>query len=517
MKKMVSILLIVFFSIGLTFAQNNDDDIKSLQKKIDKSEIDIKNPKKNIKYQTWAKRGEIFLEAFSVSTKYLAVGIEAISIPFVTRSIDDPTRFYGDPSSKTFEGDYEVWKYDKIKIYINSDGYIEKWEETKIPFPSALEKSYEAYIKAIELDTKKSFVNKKTTMQQLSNLRDNLLNAAIKAHQEDDNAAALNYIEKSIELYQYPKLDSDTLIPFGIYTYFAGIFSYNSIKSVTDTNLTEQQIQENITYNAPLLEKSIEYFQTSIDEQYEIGISHQYITELMYQQDDTINAIEFLELGANKYPQEPKIIYTLIDYYTPRGEYDKAFKYIDAAISMTPEMSILYIVKGDSYARIFYDFQNKYFDLLSKADSLNKLAVRNRANPTVQKEIKDAEMSIINNDIPPIEKQMNDYSEKTIENYKLAISKDIDNYDHYYKISNFYYKRSKLNTQKASGLSKLKDVILKLNTDAKTYMNLAKDFGETSLEKNETDFYTLDLLRRIYFGLQMYDESNEMKRRIGEL
>ena len=516
MKKIVSLFLIVFFSIGLTTAQNNDAEIKSLQKKIDKSQVQIDNPKQNIKYQTWAKRGKLFIDAYSVNTKFLAVGIAANTLPFVKKSQDDPTPFYGNPKKTYFEGDFEIWGYDKIKIFI-LDGYVQKWEETTIPFPNALIESYTAYKKAIELDDKGKFVAKKSTMQEISMLRNNLLNASITAHQEDDYVLALSLIEKSIDLYQYPKEESDTIIQFGVYNYYAGIFAFNTLKSISDTSLSNNEIQENMQYNSTIYDKSINYFKASIEEEFEIGFSYQYITEVMFRKDDTINAVTFLENGADKYPQEPKIIYTLIDYYSPRGEYDKAFEYIDKAIAMTPDVGILYIVKGDSYAKIFYNFQEKYFNLLAEADSLDKLAFQNRTNTTKQQEFTNAKNLILNDEIPPLETQMNDYAQKTLASYLLAVDKEPTNADHLYKISDFYYRRSKLNAQIASGLRKLKTVIAKLDADAVEYMNKAKEYGEASFKLNETDFYTLDLLKRIYFGLQMYDESNDMKRRIGEL
>jgi len=68
----------------------------------------------------------------------------------------------------------------------------------------------------------------------------------------------------------------------------------------------------------------------------------------------------------------------------------------------------------------------------------------------------------------------------------------------------------------ASKIRKLKDVITKLDEDATKFLELSKKYGEKSLELNPQDIYTMEILSKVYYRLQMYDESEEMKEKIEE-
>ncbi len=492
MKSKILILLTFVFISFITFAQNNDAEIKALKSKIAKSDAEITNPKKSAKVTTWTKRGGLFLEAYKVNTKLLAPGLDALTLSFIGKSESDPTPFYGEPLEKKIEGEYEVWVYKRIKVFI-SEGFVSHWEETEISFPGALGKAYEAYTKAIELDVEKKYITKNSTVNEIKELRDNLMNESIEKFYAEDYSMALTDLEKCFELIKY-KAEDDT-VDVGAMAYFAGIFAYNAQKP----------------------DKAVEYFQLSIDNGYEIGTSYQYLAQVLYEKNDSTAALKKLEEGVEKYPQESKIIYSLIDYYTPRGEYEKAFEYIDKAISLTPDNSILYIVKGNSYAKIYDDFEQKYFKLVKTADSLDKEAFKNRNEPAKQKPILEEKSNVLNSQLPPVEQKMNEYFDKTLEAYNNGIEYDNKKADYYYTVSYFYY-QTVLNYQKySSGITKLKDITTKLDEKANDYILKSKEYGEKALELNPQDIYTMEILSKVYYRLQMYDESEEMKKKIEEL
>lgn len=519
MKKTFSLILILFFSISIISAQNNDAEIDALNKKIEKNNTNIENPKKSEKVATWSKRGKLFLDAYSINFKYLAPGIFANLIPTLGLSESSPQPYYGKCEKIYVEGDFTVWEYPKVKIYITDQGLVDHWEEKEVFVPDALTKSYDAYKKAIKLDVDKKFISKNITIQDLSMLRENLKNKAVKEFYDGDAVSAINDLEKSIDLYQYTK-EPDASTPdtvLGTFAYYAGIFAYNAKKSVTDTNLTEKEIQANIKFNKPYIEKSKKYFQMSIDNEYEIGTSYQYVSQIMFEDNDSLNAVTFLENGATKYPSESKIIYSLIDYYTPRGEYKKAFQYLDKAIQMTPDVAVLYIVKGNAYEKIFNKLQINYFGLLSQADSLDKLSFKNRSNATLSKEYTDKKNNILNNEVPTVKEKMEEYAKNTTSAFKLAVTKDETNSDYFYIIGDFYYRRAITNISNASNLRKLKTIVADLEKSADGYLQIAKTNAEKSHELKPQDIYTLDLLAKIYYRLKMYDESTEMKNKIKEI
>ncbi len=501
MKKTFYVLLVFFVAFKFISAQNNDADFKLYQKKITNSDKEIQDPKKNVKLTTWDKRGKLFLDAYSVNSKHLSPGLPATTLTFIGSSESDPSPFYGKPLTTSIEGEYEIWNYSKIKIYLVEvdDGtgkkvkIVEKWEDITVVDENALIKSYEAYKKAIELDVDGKYVNKKTTSVELAMLRENLMNNAVKLYYNENPAAAILDLEKAYDLLQYDKSTSDSV--YGAYAYYAGVFAYE----------------------AKEYQKAEKYFNVAIEKKFEIGISYQYLTQVLYDNGDSLKAIKILEEGVSKYPEEPKIIYSLIDYYTPKGEYEKAFEYIDKAILITPENSILYIVKGNAYNKIFEDFQIKYFTLLLAADSLDKAAFRERNNANEEKRLTQEKNDILSIQVPPIEKSMEEYANKTIEAYKEGVKIEEKNADYYYTIAYFYYKRFLSNNKYASNIRKLKEVIEKLTTQENTFLNLAKDFAEISYKYNDKDIYTIDLLSKLYYRLQMYDKSTEMKNKLAEL
>ncbi len=489
MKKIFSVFLLSALMLFVTTSYAQNGDYELLKKKIAKSDEAIKDPKAKQKYQTWAKRGKLFLEAYTINTKYLTKGMDAKYLPFFGADNGNPP-YYGQPKSKSVEGDFEVWNYPRVKIYIK-DGLIDHWEDLQPVDPDALEKSYEAYKKAIELDSKGKFKNKKSTMEDLQELRQYLFNKSVEYYSNQEFDKAEKYIEMAIDLFSYPRLKSDTLVDEGASYYYGGIFAYNAKDP----------------------EKAKEFFKKAIDNSYEIGACYQYIAQIMYEQKDTTAAVKMLEDAAQKYPEETKIIYSLIDYYTPRGEYDKAFKYIDKAIEMTPDMAVLYIVKGNAYEKIFEDLQKKYFALLKQADSLDQAAFRARNNKEKHDELIKERDDILNNQVPPLEKQVNEYFDNAIKAYKTGIEKE-ENADYYYTIAYFYFKTGVNDGVQASNLRKVKTYIEKLNKNYEDYLNEAKTYAEKAYNLNPDDKYTIDLLAKIYYRLKMYDKATEMRNKL---
>jgi len=500
MKKLFSLFIAIIISTSFISAQNNDTDFEALKKQIVKSDADIQNPKKNIKSATWVKRANIFIKAYTINFKYLAVGIEAYQIPLLSGA--DGLPYYGAPLKDAYaEDNFTVYEYKRIKIYVdNSTNRIDHWVETEVIDTLALDKAYDAYIKAIELDDKGTLASKKSTLEDLAFIREYLVNRAVDKYYAGQHEKAMDGLEKAIDLLKY-KDPADTNKYAGSYYYYAGIFSYN----------------------AKQLETSLDYFKKSIENEYEIGTSYQYASQIYYELNDSTAAVKFLESGANKFPEETKIIYSLIDYYNPRGEFSSVFKYINKAIDMTKDNPnpVLYIVKGNAYERIFKTFEDKYFNLLFKADSLSKAAFRARTNPTEQKRINDEKDDILNNSVPQAKKEMLGYADSCIAAYNEAIAvekEDLKKADYEYSIALFYYNYGKdLKTNSSRISNNLSSVIAELDKESSEYLEKAKEHGEEAYNLNSKDRYTLSLMQRIYYNLGMTDKSDQMKKELNEL
>lgn len=494
MKKLNFLTLFIAIFLNIAFSQNNDEEIEALKKKISKSDAELTNPKKTADVKFWLKRGEIFLDAYTVNSKYLNVGLEASAIPLVGISESNTVPFYGKPTKITYEKDFEVWHYPKIKIYVNPQNKtVDHWENLYFIDTNALDKAFQAYIKALDLDKEKKSLSKKNIIEKVTFLRENLVNTGIELYSQNKFSAALENVEKALLLFRdFPKAKGDTVVTIGAYYYYAGIFAYN----------------------AKNYSKSIDYLTKAIENKYEVGSSYQYLVQNYYEQNDSANAEKILLEGAEKFPNETKIIYLLIDYYTPKGQYDKAFKYLYKAIEMTPDNPQLYFVLGNAYEKVYYSLEKEYFKQLNAADSLDKLAFREPQNSKKYLEKRDY---ILANDAVTAEKKAEDYANKTLEAYNKALSFDNSNIDYLYQIAYFYYMRANNYRTFSSNLRKIKDHITKLENLSNDFLKQSLDYAEKAYKLNDKDIYTLRLLKNIYFRLEMQDKYEEVNNKIKQL
>lgn len=496
MKKVILASLLIIFNF-FAFSQNNDQDIKNLKSQIEKSDKDLTNPKKEQDPNVWAKRAQIFIESFKVNSKFLAPGIESNSIPLLGISESSPQPFYGKPVTTEKTKDFEIWIYPRIKIYIDKTTQtVDHWQDLYVIDPKALDKAYDAYMKVKELDVAKKVLNKKNVKQNVAELRDLLMNRSIEKYNDTLYKAALEDLEKSIKIYNdFPRLENDTNTKIGAFYYYAGVFGYN----------------------AKEYSKALENFNKSIENNYEIGTCFQYIAQTYYEQNDSVKAEKVLLDAADKYPKEEKIIYILIDFYTPKGEYEKAFVYLDKAIQMSPDNAQLFFVQGNAYEKVYYTLEANYFKTLQKAENLDKEAFKNRNDVQKAKQFEQERDKVLNTEAVDAENKMNQYSQKAFNSYNKALTFNPKSVDFNYQIAYFNYTRAINYKNTSSSLLKLKEVSTKLENKSSEFLNEAKTYGEKAYDLDPNDIYTLRLLKNIYYRLQMTDKYNEINDKIKSL
>ncbi len=132
----------------------------AILQKIEKSDADIADAKKNGKASTWIARGKAFYEAAAAPTKDLFMNMDAMMLKLAV----------GEPQSKGTEtlinDTYESWVYPYFVAYVK-DGKVVTWKQTQWVLEDAPEKAIEAYAKAYELDPK-SASKVKEGLQQVS-------------------------------------------------------------------------------------------------------------------------------------------------------------------------------------------------------------------------------------------------------------------------------------------------------------------------------------------------------------
>ena len=117
--------------------------------KLEKSDADIANPKKNAKAATWINRGRVYYDAAAEPTANLFAPMETTLLKL---SVGDPTS----TEEVTLNGSKAIaWNYPYFIAY-ERDGKIVAWKQLQEIKEGALDTAIEAYNKAYELDPKQA-------------------------------------------------------------------------------------------------------------------------------------------------------------------------------------------------------------------------------------------------------------------------------------------------------------------------------------------------------------------------
>ena len=142
-----------------------------LLSKIEKSDADIADAKKNAKDSTWINRGKALYEAAVEPTKSLFVNMDAAMLKLAV----------GEPSATKqvtlLNVPYEAWEYPYFIAYIK-DGKVVTWTQTDWVLKEAPAMAIEAYNKAYEIDPK-SAAKAKDGLQQISDFCSQVGNAGL--------------------------------------------------------------------------------------------------------------------------------------------------------------------------------------------------------------------------------------------------------------------------------------------------------------------------------------------------
>jgi len=303
-------------------------------------------------------------------------------------------------------------------------------------------KSYESFNKAIELDVEKKY--SKSIIVDLTFLQTDFSNYAVAAYENKKFDVALKCFEN-----------------------FMSITNNPIMRSASGT----QNVDTAIIYNAGLAafkannyEKAIEYFKKSAELDYNGAVSFHFAFQSYQLKGDTLNSINILKEGFEKYPESEPLIVELINYYISKGKSEDAIKYIDVAIAGKPDNVSLYTAKGAALEKMGNE---------------------------------DAALAV----------------------YKEAIEKDSSQFTPYYNIGVIHFNR---------GVKAMNDANqLPTNATQKQYDDLkneglkhiedARPFLEKAYDIDNSEIAILETLRLIYYRLQINDKYEEMNKKIQSL
>lgn len=454
MKRIALLLVGVFMSAAFISAQTTPQTAESLLKAKEKSDKDIENPKKSAKYTTWQKRGDLYLDMVQFNTKGLWKGMPQ-------KGLNGAEILVGKPAKIMALENKEDWIYERITLKF-IDGKLDTWKETKPIAPDGLDKAYEAYFKAMELDEKGKLKTNKTFIQNTSVLRGLFSTKGVEYYNEAEKTKdAVTYkkavveLAKALKLDELPKEAIDTLFNRGLVTYYSGVMA----QSGKHYELAEQ------------------YYNICFEKEYEGAKAYHGMASLYKEQELSEKELAILKTGFNKYPNSNELLVDFINYYLTKGESEKALSKLEKGIEENPENQTYHYAMGTLYDTMMKDTTDKY----------------------------TAEQKL-------------EYETNAMSSYTKAIELKVDYFDALYNLGALYYNRAANIIKDAQNIppkeqKRYNDEINRANED----FERALPYMEKAHDVDIRDRSTLLTLSTIYLKLQMYDKQKEIKEMLDNL
>jgi len=405
---------------GSVMAQSNDlrKTVDGFKAKIEASDKEINDAKKGGLTKTWEARGKLMVEAFRANTKGVYASMPA--------SKSDANLFnnlelnMGAPTEKKTEGEYELWVYPTVTYYIQND-QVQYWKETYVADAAALPKAVDAYKKAAELDPKGAYKDKKTTKDLIKDLRNALYNDGINAYMLKDYKTAATDFSKALELADFPRAESDTVIQDGQIAYYAALCANES----GDKAQAEKMFKKAAELN------------------YQISSCYHYIYLITKEKGDEAAAFRILTDAYKKHPSEEQLLYDVINYYLEKKQYNEAENYLNTAINDHPNNLVLYSVKASIYVNNYTALKEKYKADVDKISALKKEAFRQRNNPK-EKERVEGEIVAQQKVAEATKADFFANQKKAADCYKLMLDKQSNNYDANFMLGILSYDKAEI-------------------------------------------------------------------------
>ncbi len=322
MKKFVTLAIVATIVLSLK-AQDASTVVllnyNAVKKKVEKSDAEIQDPKKNTKAATWQKRGELYQDVFMIGLEQLSEGMDPVTVKL----------FYKEPNStdsETIEGELrETYIYDHMS-YTFVNGALQDWKKLDPIVDNPLRVATDAYRKALELDEKGKVAPK--VKESLAELKNQLKRDGVNHYYSEDYDNALRSFENVLEINDMDIFagEMDTTM-----VQYSGIIA-REIAAKTDNN--------------ELYLKAIEYYKQLAD--VDFGGPNTYLQIKMDYMSigDTLKALDILKEAYEKYPDTVNIIANIADTYIQLKQYDEGIEYMATVIENNPTIAESYYWNG---------------------------------------------------------------------------------------------------------------------------------------------------------------------------
>ncbi|MDE5906939.1 MAG: hypothetical protein K2G66_04855, partial [Alistipes sp.] len=265
----------------------------AFRSKIEKSDADIADVKKNSKASTWINRGKVFFETAAAPTKDLFINMDA-SMLKLNSAVGDPISV---EPAEVLDQPCEAWVYPYFTAYV-ADGKVLTWKQTKWIDADAPAKAVAAYNKAYELDPKQG-EKVKAGLKQVSDFCSLVGNAGLNlgAYADAADAYVMAFETQSSPAYGTPD---------PILLYYAGYLR----------TVDGPEHPASFALGAEYLGKALDLGYTD-----EEGAIYYYLFHSFYGQKNenpeaVLRAKEALLTGIEKFPKNERILEGLMQLYT---------------------------------------------------------------------------------------------------------------------------------------------------------------------------------------------------------
>lgn len=322
MKRLTILFALIVAAFANVLAQAPDGagttiNYGAIEKKIQKSDQSIQDPKKSSDPKTYIERAKVFQEAADANTLLLRNGMTANELKLFLKEPKEVKQVEKDGAV------FEQYVYDRINVNLEG-GNVKSWEETKAIHPDPLKEALNSYNKAVELD--KEGKNKKKIAEGLKELKGLYEKVALNEYNLKNFEKSFNAFSSMVEIGENPLVNTaDTLI-----VYYTGVTANEAGKPA----------------------EALKYFKKAMDMNYNNPSVYIDLSKAYAATGDSAQSLASLQKGFSKYPDNVSIIIELINYYLTKGQSKEALEYIGKAKANDPNNKSFYFAEGTLYDKM---------------------------------------------------------------------------------------------------------------------------------------------------------------------
>ena len=324
MKKIITLAVaLATLAVPAATAQKIND--AAFKAKLEKSNLDIENPKKSGKPATWYNRGKLCVDAIVAPTKNIFSGLDANMLAMSL----------GVPATEV-KGD--IHSFDWVDIH-TKNGKVVAWGIKKEVLPNAYEIAKEAFLKAYELDP--ALAPKiKTALDVLINHYSELGSVSLDV---SEYKTAIDAYMKAVGLQQNPAIGKED----SRYYFFAGqLAAFLGAKEPQYFKDGEQYLTKALALNYQDEPGNIYYF-----------LFHCYYGQRNENRENLLKAKQALLDGIETNPRNERIMEGLIQLYTSEkniGNPAELVGRLDKMLAEKPDNVDLWYARG----QVFFNLKN---------------------------------------------------------------------------------------------------------------------------------------------------------------